>query len=434
MSATSLIHADRAADPDLSLYHRLDPEVLADPYPLYHRLRREDPVHWDSYLHAWVVTRYADAQRVLQQFVATRMPTPEQLTAVDLDELNPVARVMVRQMLFLDPPNHTRIRALAAGVFTPARVERLRMHVQEIVDGMIDAVAVKGRMDVIADLAAPLPATVTIELMGVPVADRDRLKDLSIAFSEMLGNFQHNPGRINPMLETVEELTSYYRARLHEQEDQPREGVVQALMNATIDGDRLSEEEVIANSILTMVGGLETTTNLIGNGLLSLLRNPAELERLLADPSLLPSAVEEMLRFESPIQHTARLAPEALEMGGKRIRERDAVIAVIGAANHDPERFPDPERLDLGRQDNRHLAFGWGGHFCFGAPLARLEAHIVFRTVLSRLSRLTLESGPLRWRHNMIFRGLESLPVTFEAAGAPVRAGEGRFDSVSGSH
>jgi pimeloyl-[acyl-carrier protein] synthase len=429
-----LIHADRAADPDLSLYHRLDPEVLADPYPLYHRLRREDPVHWDSYLHAWVVTRYADAQRVLQQFVATRMPTPEQLTAVDLDELNPVARVMVRQMLFLDPPNHTRIRALAAGVFTPARVERLRMHVQEIVDGMIDAVAVKGRMDVIADLAAPLPATVTIELMGVPVADRDRLKDLSIAFSEMLGNFQHNPGRINPMLETVEELTSYYRARLHEQEDQPREGVVQALMNATIDGDRLSEEEVIANSILTMVGGLETTTNLIGNGLLSLLRNPAELERLLADPSLLPSAVEEMLRFESPIQHTARLAPEALEMGGKRIRERDAVIAVIGAANHDPERFPDPERLDLGRQDNRHLAFGWGGHFCFGAPLARLEAHIVFRTVLSRLSRLTLESGPLRWRHNMIFRGLESLPVTFEAAGAPVRAGEGRFDSVSGSH
>jgi hypothetical protein len=429
-----LIDTDRSADPDLSLYHRLDPEVLADPYPLYHRLRREDPVHWDSYLHAWVVTRYADAQRVLQQFVATRMPTPEQLTAVDLDELNPIARVMVRQMLFLDPPNHTRIRALAAGVFTPARVERLRLHVQEIVDGMIDAVAAKGRMDVIADLAAPLPATVTIELMGVPVADRDRLKDLSIAFSEMLGNFQHNPGRIDPMLETVEELTSYYRARLHEQETQPREGVVQALMNATIDGDRLTEEEVIANSILTMVGGLETTTNLIGNGLLSLLRNPQELERLLADPSLLPSAVEEMLRFESPIQHTARLAPEALEMGGKRIRERDAVIAVIGAANHDPERFPDPDRLDLGRQDNRHLAFGWGGHFCFGAPLARLEAHIVFRTVLSRLSYLSLEARPLRWRHNMIFRGLESLPVAFEAAGASVRAGEGRFDSVSGSH
>jgi cytochrome P450 len=210
--------------------------------------------------------------------------------------------------------------------------------------------------------------------------------------------------------------------------------VVQALMNATIDGDRLTEEEVIANSILTMVGGLETTTNLIGNGLLSLLRNPQELERLLADPSLLPSAVEEMLRFESPIQHTARLAPEALEMGGKRIRERDAVIAVIGAANHDPERFPDPDRLDLGRQDNRHLAFGWGGHFCFGAPLARLEAHTVFRTVLSRLSHLSVEAGPLRWRHNMIFRGLESLPVAFEAAGASVRAGEGRFDSVSGSH
>jgi pimeloyl-[acyl-carrier protein] synthase len=433
MSASAQIpETGSTPDPDLSLYHRLDPEVLADPYPLYHRLRREDPVHWDSYLHAWVVTRYPDAQRVLQQFVATRMPTPEQLTAVDLDELNPIARVMVRQMLFLDPPNHTRIRALAAGVFTPARVERLRLHVQEIVDAMIDAVAAKGRMDVIADLAAPLPATVTIELMGVPVADRDRLKDLSIAFSEMLGNFQHNPGRINPMLETVEELTSYYRARMHEQETEPREGVVQALMNATIDGDRLSEEEIIANSILTMVGGLETTTNLIGNGLLSLLRNPGELDRLLAEPALLPSAVEEMLRFESPIQHTARLAPEALEMGGKRIRERDAVIAVIGAANHDPERFPDPDRLDLGRQDNRHLAFGWGGHFCFGAPLARLEAHIVFRTVLRRLARLKLEAGPLQWRHNMIFRGLESLPVTFEAVEELVPAG--LRSSASGSN
>jgi hypothetical protein len=203
-------------------------------------------------------------------------------------------------------------------------------------------------------------------------------------------------------------------------------------MNATIDGDRLTEEEIIANSILTMVGGLETTTNLIGNGLLSLLRNPGELDRLLAEPALLPSAVEEMLRFESPIQHTARLAPEALEMGGKRIRERDAVIAVIGAANHDPERFPDPDRLDLGRQDNRHLAFGWGGHFCFGAPLARLEAHIVFRTILRRLARLQLEAGPLEWRHNMIFRGLESLPITFEAVEEPMPAGE--YTSASGAN
>ena len=405
----------RPADSELSLYRRLDPEVLADPYPLYRRLRGEDPVHWDSYLHSWVVTRYADALHVLQHFRASRMPTPEQLTEIDLDELSPIARVLVRQMLFLDPPNHTRIRALAAGVFTPARVERLKMHIQEMVDGLIDAVALDGGMDVIGDLAAPLPATVTVELMGVPVADRDRLKDLSVTFSEMLGNFQHNPGRTPVMLETVEELTSYYRARLREQEDRPREGVVHELMTATVNGDRLTEEEVIANSILTMVGGLETTTNLIGNGLLSLLRHPGELARLRANPSLLPSALEELLRFESPIQHTARLAPADIKLGGTWIREHDAVIAVIGAANRDPEPFPEPDRLDLGRLDNRHLAFGWGGHFCFGAPLARLEAQIVFRTILQRFPRISLEREPLRWRHNMIFRGLEALPVKLAA-------------------
>jgi pimeloyl-[acyl-carrier protein] synthase len=406
----------RPADPELSIYRRLDPEVLADPYPLYRRLRGEDPVHWDSYLHSWVVTRYADALHVLQHFRASRMPSPEQLTEIDLGELSPIARVLVRQMLFLDPPRHTRIRALAAGVFTPARVERLKMHIQEIVDGLIDRVALNRGMDVIGDLAVPLPAIVTVELMGVPVADRDRLKDLSLAFSEMLGNFQHNPGHAAAMLETVEELTSYYRARLREQDDRPCEGVVRELMTATVSGDRLTEEEVIANSIITMVGGLETTTNLIGNGLLSLLRNPDELARLRANPSLLPSAVEELLRFESPIQHTARLAPEDLKLGGRWMREHDAVIAVIGAANHDPERFPDPDRLDLGRPDNRHLAFGWGGHYCFGAPLARMEAQIVFRTILERFPRMSLETGLLRWRSNMIFRGLEALPVKFAAA------------------
>jgi cytochrome P450 len=415
MSATRIMEARGAADPSLSLYHRLDPEDLADPYPLYHRLRREDPVHWDPYLHAWVVTGYANAAHVLQHFLSARMPTPDHLAALDLAELNPIAQVMVRQMIFMDPPGHTRIRALAAAAFTPPRIKKLKDHIEEITNGLIDAVAPNGRMDVMADLADLLPATVTAELMGVPVADRDRLKDLSKDFSEMLSNFQHNPGRAAPMLRTVEELTSYFRARMCELERQPQEGVVQALMNANIGGDRLTEEEVIANSIITMVGGQETTTNLIGNGLLSLLQNPEEFARLHTEPSLLTSAIEELLRFESPIQHTARLAPADLELGGKRIRKRDAVIAVIGAANHDPERFPDPDHLHLDREDNRHLAFGWGGHFCFGAPLARLEAQIVFRTILRRFRKLTLEPGPLMWRHNMGFRGLEALPVTFEA-------------------
>jgi pimeloyl-[acyl-carrier protein] synthase len=405
-----------AADSDLSLYHLLEPETLANPYPLYHRLRTSDPVHWDPYLHAWVVTSYACAVHVMQHFRAERMPKPEDLAAKDLGDLDPIAQVLVRQMIFMDPPSHTRIRALAAAAFTPARVDALRVHIQEITDGFIDRVASAGRMDVIADLADLLPTTVTAELMGIPVGDRDRLKTLSRNFSEMLGNFQHNPGRSSTMLQTVEELTAYFNERIREQETQPREGVVHTLMTAEIGGDRLTREEVIANCIITLTGGLETTTNLIGNGVLSLLENPREFARLESNPPLLPSAVEEFLRFQSPIQKTARLAPDDVELGGKTIRKSDAVIAVIGAANRDPARFPDPDRFDLGRPDNRHLAFGWGAHFCFGAPLARLEAQIVFRTILRRLRNIALDSSSPRWQSNTTFRGLEALPITFDAA------------------
>jgi cytochrome P450 len=403
-------------EPDLSLYHLLDPAVVVNPYPLYRRLQTEDPVHWDPYLHAWVVSRYADVVIVLQRFSAQRQPSPEQLTTLGLSELNPIAQVLVRQMLFLDPPAHTRVRALAAAAFTPPRVAAIRAHIQEITDRLIGRVLAARRMDVIADLADALPATVTAELMGVPVADRDQLKTWSKDFSEMLGNFQHNPGRATLMLKTVEDMTAYFRDRMREQQHQPREGVLHALMTAEIEGDRLSEEEVIANAIITMTGGQETTTNLIGNGLLSLLRHPKELHRLQADPALLPSAVEELLRYESPIQYTARLASTDLELRGTVIHKRQAVMSVLGAANRDPERFAHPDVLDITRQDNRHLAFGWGAHFCFGAPLARMEAQIAFGTMLRRLKNLALEPEPLVWRRNAGFRGLEALPVTFEGA------------------
>jgi len=403
-------------DSALSLYRLLDPSVVVDPYPLYCRLQTDDPVHWDHYLRAWVVSRYTDVLTVLQRCSAQRQPSPEQLTALGLSELNPVAQVLVRQMLFLDPPAHTRVRTLAAAAFTPARVAALRAHIQEITDGLIDAVLPAGRMDVIADLADALPATVTAELMGVPVEDREQLKTWSKDFSEMLGNFQHNPGRATLMLSTVDDMTSYFKAQIREQRSTPREGVLHALMTAEVDGDRLSEEEVIANAIITMTGGQETTTNLIGNGLLSLLRHPDELERLRADLSLLPSAVEELLRYESPIQYTARLASADLELGGTVVRKRQAIIAVLGAANRDPERFADPDRLDLSRQDNRHLAFGWAAHFCFGAPLARVEAQVALATLLRRLKHLALDPVPLVWRRNAGFRGLETLPVSFEAA------------------
>ncbi|HVB22529.1 MAG TPA: cytochrome P450 [Ktedonobacteraceae bacterium] len=417
-----------AFDPSLSLYHLLDPQVLANPYPLYHRLRSEDPVHWDPFLHAWVVTRYEDVITVFQKFSANRTPTPEQLTTLGLASLTPLAQVMVRQMLFLDNPAHARVRGLASKAFTPRRVEVLRSHIQDITNSLLDSALTRerakqstqhehiersGHMDIIADLAYPLPAIVTAEMLGVPTTDWQQLTVWSADFAQVLGNFQHNPDYATKALRSLEEMLAYFRSAVREQQQHPRDGLIHALLSAEMDGDRLTEDEVVANTIVTMVGGQETTTNLIGNGMLSLLRNPDQLAKLIADPSLMPSAIEELLRYESPSQHTARLAPDDVTLGGKAMRKRQAVIAVMGAANRDPERFVDPDQLDICRQDNRHIAFAWASHFCFGAPLARLEGQIVFATLLRRIASINLEPAPIVWRENLGLRGLKALPVSF---------------------
>lgn len=409
-----------AQDSSLSLYRLLDPAVLADPYPLYRRLREEDPVHWDPFLHTWVVTRYADVITVLLTFSADRTPSPAQMTSMGLGSIEPIAQVMVKQMLFMDAPAHTRLRKLCSMAFTPRRVDAMVSQIQNIADGLIDSVAASGRMDVIADFASPFPAIVTAGLLGVPVGDHQQLKAWSADFAEMLGNFQHNPDRVGRVLRTVEDMTAYFRDAIREQRRKPRDGLIRSLMDAEVEGQRLTEEEVIANTIVTMVGGQETTTNLIGNGLLTLLRQPERLAELRDDPSIIEPAVEELLRYESPSQHTARIAHEDVVMGGKHIRKGDAVMAVMAAGNRDPDRFPDPDRLDLSRQDNRHLAFGWAAHFCFGAPLARMEGQIAFSTLLRRLPDLALAVDRVAWRENLGLRGLNALPVTFRPSGRRV--------------
>jgi len=306
---------------DLSLCQLLDPKVLANPYPLYQRLREQDPVHWDPFLHAWVVTRYPDVITVLHKYTADRTPTPEQLSAMGCSSLNPIAQVMVKQMLFMDGAAHTRLRTLAAAAFSTRRVEAMRAHIQEIAHRLIDGFASKERVELISEFAEPLPAIVTAELLGVPVADYPQLKDWSATFAEMLGNFQHNPDRAPRVLQAVEEMTLYFRAAIRELKKTPREGLIQSLLTAEVNGERLTEEEVIANSIVTMVGGQETTTNLIGNGMLTLLRHPESLAELRDNPALIQPAVEELLRFESPSQHTARLAPADVVLGGQTNQE-----------------------------------------------------------------------------------------------------------------
>lgn len=418
MNPTSGAISRSSSGSALSLYHLLDPEVLANPYPLFRRLRTEDPVHWDVFLHTWVVTRYADVLEVLHNFSANRTHTPAKLTAMGLGDMSPLAQLMVKQMLFMDPPAHTRLRSLASQAFSPARVAVLRTHIRGIVKRLLDDVQDKGEMEVIRDLGDPLPAIVTTEMLGVPTSDRHQLKAWSTDFAEMLGNFQHNPEHAPRMLRAVQEMTIYFQEQVRRQKDHPREGLVTSLLNAEVDGDRLSDDEVVATCIVTMVGGLETTTNLIGNGILTLLRNPKELERLRNDRALIPSAVEEMLRYESPSQHTGRIAPEDVELGGKLIRKGQAVMAVMAAGNRDPERFPDPDVFDISRADNRHLAFGWAAHFCFGAALARVEGQEVFEAIVQRLHQLELQPAQLTWRNNLGLRGLTALPIRFRASQA----------------
>lgn len=403
-------------DSAISLCQLTEPDVMASPYRLYRELREADPVYWDPFLHAWVVTRHADIVTVLTRLSADRTLTPDKLDRMGLTALKPIIEVMSRQMLFRDPPDHTRLRNLCAAAFTPARVAVLRGHIQDIADKLIDGFIHNGSADIVADLASPMPAIVTAEMLGVAVSDHEKLKQWSIDFAEILGNFQHHPDRVARVTASVRDMTVYFRAAIQDQKINPHEGLVHSLVQAEVDGVRLTEEEIIANCILTMIGGQETTTNLISSGLLTLLRHPDQMRMLVDDPSLIPLAVEELLRYESPIQHTARVAQDDFLLGGKTIRRGQSVVAVLAAGNRDPERFANPDLLDVKRGDKGHLAFGWAAHFCFGAPLARIEGQIAFSALLRRLKNLELATEDFLWRENFGLRGLSALPVRFQAA------------------
>jgi cytochrome P450 len=323
-------------------------------------------------------------------------------------------------MLFLDGAAHARLRSLAAVAFSPQRVKALCDNIRKIVDGLIDKIAERGHAELLADFGEPLPAMVTAEILGVPASDHRQLKAWSLDFGRMLGSIHHAAEFSSQIIRSVNEAVVYFRDAIHQSNDASPLGLVQALATAEIDGVRLTEEEVIANCILVTVGAQEEITNLIGNGVLTLLRHPHTIAQL-SDTSMLPAAVEELLRYESPTQQTMRVAPEDVMFGGKLIRKRQQVIVLLAAANRDPEKFADPERFDPGRKDNRHLAFGWAAHFCFGATLARAQGQIAIERLLRRLSNLSLESPQANWRTNLSLRGLQSLPVRFDVQD-PVQA------------
>ncbi len=411
---TPPITAEHANDATLSLLRLLEPDVIAAPYELFHALRTFDPVHWDPYMHAWVITSYPEVVTVLMGYSADRTPKPAYLDRLGLSGMKPFAEMMSQQMLFMDAPMHGRLRNLCAAAFTPRRVEELRTVIQSVADELIDKVIGTGQMDLLAEFADPFPAIVTAKLLGVPAEDHKQLGAWVSDIAEVLGNFQHHPDRVTAIVQSLENLKNYVAAKMAEQRLSPNDGLINSLMTAEVDGQRLSDDEVIASTIITMIGGRETTTNLIASGFLSLLRDPASLQQLRDHPEIAGTAVEELLRFESPVQHTARIAPDDMQLGGKTIKKGSRVVAVLAAANRDPNQFPDPDRLNLTRSENRHLAFGWAAHYCFGAPLARMESQIGFKTLLRRLTGLTLMERTLEWRENAGLRGLARLNIGFE--------------------
>jgi cytochrome P450 len=402
-------------DENLSLLRLLNPEVLADPHAIYRALRKYDPVHWDPYLHAWVVTSYPEVVTVLMSYSADRTPPPAYLDRLGLSFMKPFSEVMLQQMMFMDGAMHARLRGICSAAFTPRRVEGLRSAIESVAGELIDQVVANGHMDIIHDFANPLPAIVTAKLLGVPVEDHRQLHAWVLDLAEVLGNFQHHPDRVAEIVRSLGELKEYIAARVEEQRARPTGGLIHSLMTAEFDGQRLSDDEIVANTIITLIGGHETTTNLIASGFLTLLRNSEYLDQLRSHPEIAATAVEELLRFESPVQHTARIAPDDMKLGGKTIRKGSRVVAVLAAANRDPNRFPDPDRLNLLRPDNRHLAFGWAAHFCFGAPLARMEGQIAFNALLRRLPRPVLLERELEWRTNAGLRGLTRLNISFDA-------------------
>ena len=399
----------------LSLLRMLDPEVIAEPYQMYKKLREHDPVHWDPYMHAWVVTSYPEVLKVLMNYSADRTPLPAYLDELGLSFMKPFSEVMLQQMMFMDGAKHARLRSLCAAAFTPRRVEGLRSVIESVAENLIDKFIATGSVDLITEFANPLPAIVTAKLLGVPVEDHEQLHAWVLDLAEVLGNFQHHPDRVVQIVQSLDALKRYIAAIMEEQRVQPNDGLIQSLMMAEVDGNRLSNDEVIANTIITLIGGHETTTNLIASGFLTLLREPDAREQLRGSPEIINSAVEELLRFESPVQHTARIAPEDVALGGKRIKKGERVVAVLAAANRDPNRFANPNSLNLLRPDNRHLAFGWAAHFCFGAPLARMEGQVAFNTLLRRLHHPVLLSHELKWRDNAGLRGLTGLTIGFDA-------------------
>ena len=412
-----------AADQDVNTTVAMDLDLKSlpnvyDPFPVYRWLRDHEPVHWSSSLNAWVVTRYADVLEIFDQpikFSSDRFRKIDARYASRRPAVQAVGEILGDWLVFRDPPDHTRLRGLLQKSFTPTQLANSRQRIQATVDTLLDLVAGRGEMDFIREVAFPLPATVIAVLLGAPTADIERIKTWSDRLAAYLGGSVGGKDNFAEARDGVAQLVEYFGALLEEKRQVASDDLMSLMLRAEHEGEHLSHDEVVANCVLLLFAGHETTTNLLGNGLFHLLRHPQQTQLLKENPSLAASAVEEFLRYDGPVPATIKVATEDIEWHGRTIRRGDMVLPFMSAANRDPRQFPNPDRLDIARAPNRNLAFAYGIHFCLGAPLARLEGQLTFETLLQRLPGLALRSTEGRWKPMIFLRGLESLYVTWDS-------------------
>ena len=416
-------------------FNTLDPAVAADPYPFYRRLREAGRLLWfpmlggrartavppdESVPGIWVVTRYEQCMALLRHEHVSSDPMKSELFQVLMKtmlggEETPATRLVRHLLLFMDPPDHTRLRSLANTAFSRRAVEELRPRITELVHDLLDG---RDEIDLVGDFAYPLPVTVIAEMLGVPLSDRETFSGWSRDLVDLFGTEDVSSDAAQRGNDAIVAMNEYFTELARERRARPREDLLTAFVEVEDQGERLTHEELLATCLILLIAGHETTANLIGLGTLALLRNPDVLARLREEPALVTGAVDELLRYDSPVQATARTTLAPIEVDGAVVPEAQRVMILLGSANRDPERFPDPDTIVPERSPNPHLSFGGGIHFCLGAPLARLEARIAFAELVRR--PLELASGDLQWRRTFPIRGLRSLPLRI---GRPRQAG-----------
>ena len=395
------------------------PDFSANPYAIYDRLRSENPIYKSSLGGVWVLTRYEDVKTILRERHVYSDDQPKLIQEKNKylqnrgKSLQALAGASNKFLFYMNPPDHTRLRRLVSKAFSPVVIEGMRPQIQTIVDEYLDVLRSRGNMDIITDLAELLPVKIIASMLGVPASDaQEKLHQWSHVLSRILDTLI-SLKEYEAMNQAVLDFQEYFRDLISKRETNPQNDLISYLIAARDESDKLSEEEVLSICIQLFLGGEETTVNLIGNGMLALLHHPEQMEKLKQEPEIIQTAVGEMLRYDSPIQILCRIASDKLEIRGQTIQKGEKIHLCLGAANRDPAQFPNPDRFDILRQDNHHLAFSDGIHRCLGATLAHIEAEIAINSLLQKLPNLKLVSDKLEWRKNIALRGLKALPVTF---------------------